>query len=795
MTDSLSRPWRPLPVVVVRTAGFPASWLAELRSGATVAALRDTDDDTLARAAYEAEVVLGSDAVIRRFRTEPGLRDAVQFANPGLWRILAPWTARRASTAAGWNTTDRQRVDTLTRMFQRYCAKNETTSHVGPITTARLCADRVGITIGSGVPRRHVRLSHWAAERLQASFLTGDDTAAHLWWRPRTAAGCQVSGGELRVARYDFAERHERFADAVTAVDRHRLSEVEARVLRSCDGSRSVADICREYEAEYGTPLVEAEAVGILRTLEGYGAVAIGPDLPYGVHDSIPLLRERAGAVGDQKAERHVEAVGSSLAALATAADEAGRAAAAAAVEAAFTAATGAAPYRAAGVTYGDRTVFNEDCDSEFGAMVLGQPVADLIERELAFVYDIFLVLPRARLRAQRRMMRAWFRRVFGVGATVTVADFVSACLRDDPELSAGHDAIESDVSEKAAALRDLLIPVGCGCSVHRCTDEAIAAARALADGPSPAVCNPDLMLAADGPEALARGEFLAVVGDLHAAEEGLSHSLFAPWVDAAMGGDGRLGEHVAEAYRPLLRPDEDLADVTHRHRSKHYARVPLPCLDVEVGDRSPLPARQRVRLHELMVSDTARGLRLHRPGSDRGLRLTSPPLYWQGVRARNPFAVFSFPQRVDGLPVPLDGRRRSLPRLVHGRVVLQRAMWGVPAAECHGGKDWYEGFRAVQRLRAAHGLPRHVFVKFPQEVKPLYCDLDSPLLVRQVSRLARAADDGGLVFSEMLPEPGSLWLTGSRGKVTSELRYAVFSGDDDLGTRERPGDAVREER
>ncbi|MER5432294.1 lantibiotic dehydratase [Streptomyces sp. NPDC002588] len=794
MTDSMSPPWRSLPVVVVRTAGFPASWLAELRSGATVAALQEADDDTLTRAAYEAEVVLGSGAVIRRFHAEPGLRDAVQFANPGLWRILAPWVERRTSTMDGWNTTDRQRTDTLTRMLQRYCAKNETTSHVGPITTAHLRSDRAGITIGSGTPRRHVRLSHWAAERLQASFLTDGDAAAHLWWRPRTSAGCHVSGGELCVVQYDFAKRHERFADAVTAVARHRLSEVEARVLRTCDGSRSVADICREYESEYGTPLGEADAVGILRTLEGYGAVATGPDLPYGVHDSISLLRERAAAVGDQKAERHVEAVESSLVALATAADETGRAAAAAAVETAFTAATGAAPYRAAGVTYGDRTVFNEDCDSEYGAMVLGQPVGELVERELAFVYDLFLVLPRARLQALQRMMREWFCRAFGVGASVTMAEFVSACLRDDLELSAGYDAIDSDMSERMARLRDLLAPVDCGCSVHRCTDEVIAAARALADSSTPAVCNPDLMLAAEGPEALARGEFLAVVGDLHAAEEGLSHSLFAPWVDAAMGGEGRLGEHVAEAYRPLLKPDEDLADVTHRHRSKHYARVHLPCLDIEAGDRSPLPAHQRVRLHELMVSDTSHGLRLHRPGSNRGLRLTSPPLYWQGVRARNPFAVFSFPQRVDGLPVPL-GERQFLPRLVHGRVVLQRAMWGVPAASCHGGKDWYEGFRAVQRLRAAHGLPRHVFVKFPQEVKPLYCDLDSPLLVRQVSHLARAADDGRLVFSEMLPEPGSLWLTSSRGKVTSELRYAVFSGNDAHETRERPGDAAQEER
>ncbi|MFJ8311047.1 MULTISPECIES: lantibiotic dehydratase [unclassified Streptomyces] len=789
MTESPLSPWLPLPAMVVRSAGFPASWLTELHSGETVAA-QHRKDDAAVRAAYDAEVVQTSAAVVRRFHEEPKLRDAVQFANPALWQRLGPWVDRRVSTPDGWRSADRQRTDLLTRMLQRYCAKNETTSHAGPITTAFLRADQAGVTCAPGLPRRHVRLSHWAAERLQVSFLTGA-VAAHHWWRPRATAGCYVSDGELSVVTYDFTQRHHRFSDAVIDAASHRLSQDEARVLRWCDGSRSVAGIRHQYEREYGTPLAEAAAVRVLRSLEDYGAVMTGPELPYGVHDAIPLLRQLTAEVGDQKAERHVEAVESALAALESAADERGRAAAAIAVQTAYTTATGQSPYRAAGVTNGDRTVFNEDCDSEYGVMALGRPIPDLVARELAFVYDIFLVLPRARLNASRRMMRAWFGGVFGAGASVPVADFVTACLRDDAQLSAGFDAIDSEMSAKAAHLKDLLTPAERTAREHHITEEAIANARALAGDPLPAVCNPDLMLAADGPDAVARGDFLAVVGDLHAAEEGLSHSLFAPWVDAAVG-EGTLGERVAAAYRPLLEPDEDLADVTHRHRSKTYARADLPCLDIEAADRSPLPARSRVRLHELIVNDTARGLRLHLPGSDRALRLTSPPLYWQGVRARNPFAVFSFPQRVDGLPVPLEDEG-YLPRLVHGRVVLQRAMWGLSAAACHG-KDWYAGFRAVQRLREEHGLPRHVFVKFPQEVKPLYCDLDSPLLVRQVSRMAKAAGDGRLVVSEMLPGPGSLWLTSTLGKVTSELRYAVFSSGGTHGPQgPRPGGAGQE--
>ncbi len=791
MIEAAAPPWRALRVLVVRSAGFPASWLAELGSGATVAALRRGDTAAEVGAVYEAEVAQTSASVIRRFHTEPELRDAVQFANPPLWRRMAPWLDRRVETMDAWRSADRQQTDTLTLMLQRYCAKNETVSHAGPITTAVFDPDRIGVMSTSVVPQRHPQLSPWAAEQLQTSFL-GDAATAHRWWRPRIAPGCRLTDSGLGVIAYDFSKRHQSFPDAVTGVFQFSIPVREARLLRLCDGSRPVGEIRRQYEAEYGESLPEAEAVAMLRWLAESGAVLTGPELPYGGMDTLQPLRRLVAEVGDRDAERHLDSVGAALSGLAAAVGEPDRAAAITALETAFTAATSDSLYRAAGVTYGDRTIYNEDCDSEHGDMVLGQPLCDVIERDLAFVYDIFLMLPRARLRAVRRMMQHWFRDVFGVGAHVPVHDFVTACLRHDASLTAGYDEVESLLAVKQAALEQLLAPVDSTEPVHHIDDDAIAAACALAGEALPAVCNPDLMLCTDSPDGLVRGDFMAVVGDLHAAEEGLSHGLFAPWVAEACP-DIELSAHVADAYRMILGEDEDLADVTHRHRNKSYARVDLPCLDIEAADRSPRPADSRARLHELMVSDSPRGLRLHLSNSDRSLRLTSPPLYWQGVRARNPFAVFSFPQRVDGLPLPL-GARRHLPRLVRGRVVLQRAMWALPAAEFHD-RDWHRGFLAVQRLRERERLPRHIFVKFPQELKPIYCDLDSPLLVRQVSRLARAAGNGRLVLSEMLPGPDQLWLTGNRGKVTSELRYAVFSADRTDMVRERALDSGQKEK
>jgi hypothetical protein len=778
---AVDRPWRRLPIVIVRSAGYPFGWLDELGTGATAAAFasgRDADAPAV-RAVYQGEIRASSTALITRFCTEPGLRDAVQFSNARLWRVIGPWLNRRAGSSDGWRSADRQRVDTLTLLLQRFCAKNDTTSHFGPITTGTWADDRTGVDFIAREPRRHTRLSRWAAERLLD--LIADVDGAHVLWRPRRAPGCSVRHGELRVVDYDFAAGHRRFASAVAARSVRELSDAQARVLQLCDGQRSVDDIRAAYEAAAGRPLPVADAVAIVRGLADWGAVRPGPEIPYGLHNALPVLREFAAQLGNPALLRDLDRLGAALARLETATDEAGRSVAISNVDETFAAVTADQPYRAAGATYGDRTVFNEDCDSEHGHMLLGQPLDKLVERDLSSVYDTFMLLPRARFLAERRMLRTWFTATFPPNGSVPVHEFVTACLRDERTLTAHYDEIDREIQRLGAKLTALLFPEEQATSPYAISDDAVDAMRELLDVDVPVVCNPDLMIAADGVAALARGDYLAVVGDLHATEEGLSHGMFTPWAESALG-EGEFARLLMAAYREILEPDEDLADVTHRHRNKHFTRLDLPWVDIEACDRSPKGPASRVRLHDLVITTGPRGLRLHLPSSERGLRLTAPPLFWQGLR-RNPFAVFSFPQRTEGLPVPLGGRRH-LPRLVRSNVVLQREMWALPASRFHGlrSADWFAGFAAVQQTRRDYGLPRHAYVTLPQEMKPIYCDLDSPLLVRQLSRLARAAGDGDLVLTEMLPAPHQLWLIGRRGAVTGELRYAVFSPSTEAG-------------
>ena len=75
-----------------------------------------------------------------------------------------------------------------------------------------------------------------------------------------------------------------------------------------------------------------------------------------------------------------------------------------------------------------------------------------------------------------------------------------------------------------------------------------------------------------------------------------------------------------------------------------------------------------------------------------------------------------------------------------------------------------------VRAFVAQHQLPRRVFVRSPEEVKPVYVDWEAPVLVEMLARLARQAP--WISCSEMLPGPEGLWLGGPDGaRFVCELR------------------------
>ncbi|MDQ3198729.1 MAG: lantibiotic dehydratase family protein [Verrucomicrobiota bacterium] len=130
----------------------------------------------------------------------------------------------------------------------------------------------------------------------------------------------------------------------------------------------------------------------------------------------------------------------------------------------------------------------------------------------------------------------------------------------------------------------------------------------------------------------------------------------------------------------------------------------------------------------------------------------------------------------------------RHTPRLRCGKVVVQRRSWTVALEELGHGD--FTGISralvvAVERLREAHELPRHVYIRPTEQAlrrsgvegrdkdtKPVYIDLESYLFLEIFHRWLVKA--GELEVTEMLPTPDQLLWQEPDGRRTFELRTQI---------------------
>jgi len=824
-------PWRTASVAVMRMAGFPFCWLDQLSAPGTVAAatrlrranahvdslaglaqssdLRrqaETSTDrhllsamhrgrapragedglspqfggllhrfTLALAERDAaeqeyERCYSSDRnrssawLITTFRGRPALRDMLLVSNEDAYPRLVGWLDTVPADPATWRKKDRNNVGTLVRYLQRVCAKNDTTSHFGPLATARLASDDAGVHWTPAPLARRTMLSRWAAEAVGRRLAENPATWPVL--RPRRAPGATLAGDLLRIVQLHQARSPRTIRDAMTITEPVRLEPGLVALYWLCDGELTVQDI----SLRAGSDL--AATMSGLRRLEETGAVHIGPELPYGEEDALSHLAGRLGAV---------PAAAQACAELAAAVSDLGaapaddRTAALGRLGSLFTRLTGVEARRGHSGFYSDRSVFHEHCLGFAGNLVLGEPLVTRMRRELGLLYDMFLLRPRWRLDLERGFLHEWFTGRFGSQAQVPLVRYLEAFLAGLDELEPGYKLIDERIAGIADAMEQALLPPhGDPRHVYRVDRRAIEQLVQRSTLAEPAICNPDLMIAARSAPGLADGAFRLVIGDLHAMDDHLSHGSIAPFVHAAFP---HYRHEMLDLYRSLLRPGEELADVTQCHLNKTFPRIEPGCLDIEAHDRSGRPAARRLRLADLTVRADRDRLTLRTPDG-RSLRLMVPPLAWP-MQDHNPFSVFAFPADTDGAAVHGPGRVH-LPRIEVGDVVLQRELWRVPAGQLASATVAEEpaAFLRVRELAARSGLPRHVFYTGLGEPKPVYCDLDSPLLVRQLTRAAATAGtDETVTLSEMLPGPDDLWLRDEEGARTCEIRYAVFNG------------------
>jgi hypothetical protein len=289
---------------------------------------------------------------------------------------------------------------------------------------------------------------------------------------------------------------------------------------------------------------------------------------------------------------------------------------------------------------------------------------------------------------------------------------------------------------------------------------------------------SPDLLVAAAGVEALRRGDYQVVLGEIHLAVNTIDLNVFLP---QHPDPERLRAEIEADLPEPSIIPslpkiwreaeiDKALGFVPPAITGRLELALQSPkdfYLQI-VPDPADVPASQTLPIADMVVEPGEGGL------------VVGP----RDGRIR--FDVIEFFQLILKLLVVKTFKilppAAHTPRITVDRLVLTRESWSLPVAElafAHAATP--EGRFAGARLWArGHGMPRFVFYKAPPERKPLYLDFDSPLSVEIFAKVARqAVVHGGLepsiAVSEMLPEPDRAWVPDAQGnRYTSELRLVA---------------------
>ncbi len=745
--------------VLLRTAGFPVTGLAGFAAPDCAAVADrhlagDVTDEVFRKAHHEA-----TEAAAERvceIAADPLFREAVTWQNPDVLVALDGLVAQ--GPRGPRNVRRRGRENVVAGYWQRYTAKTETIGFVGPVCWGRVEAEgpgATGVTVrpGSGLVReRRVYLEYWAlaayADRLAA------DPLVRRWFAPVLGPHLTLDGRHvLRPAR------------SPAPVSAH-----EAAALARCDGTRPAVAVVAELVADTDSGVRrETDGYLLLANLAERGLLRWDADLPQGFHAE-HALRGRLTVIGDPTVRAAALA---GLDRLTTAkervaGDPATLAAALSTVDTEFTALTGLAPRRRPGQVYAGRALCHEETVRDLD-IVVGRHVLDALAPALALPLRAARWLTVALADAYREALRELSAELRADGGPVRLADLWF--LAQGALFGAGErpvDAVAREFADRWARVLGLAdVPAGTRRLTYTADELAPAVAAGFAaarpGGSAGRVHSPDLQLGATSVEAIARGEFVAVLGELHAAWPTFDAALFTGGhPDMARLRDALAADLGPHRVRPLYPLDYPRTGGRLTHSLAGPTDHWLAFADAPGADRDRLlPATAAV------VSE-----------NDSALIVTGPDgRTWPLLEV---FSALVSMHAAEAFKVMTD--RPHTPRITVDRLVLARETWRTTAADTGlvAGTDPAGRYLAVRRWRAALDLPERVFVRVATELKPSYVDLTSPLYANRLCLLVRAAERAaggaaGVVVTELLPTPEQAWVPDAHGRrYVSELRLQV---------------------
>ncbi|WP_437573330.1 lantibiotic dehydratase [Sorangium sp. So ce887] len=694
---------------------------------------------------------LRAGAALRAAARSPRFREALVWQNRRALRTGVDSLLRQSDGATDFKT--RQNEALVASYLQRYAAKNDSIGFFGPVGWGRFGAGAaVSLAPGRGLlATRQVYFEHWGIDALAGRLAEDPALRPHL--APRRMPTVRVDGTTLF---YPIGRRTE-------------LPAALARLLGACDGETSARAIAEELCGEPELELSGHEEVyELLSALAGKHLLVWTLELPPGDPHPERTLRRLIERV-DEPALRaealsaldEMERGRSGIAA--AAGDAAALDEAMGALEASFARLTATEGVRRAGQAYAGRTLVYEDCRRDV-ELSLGPELLDRLGPPLSLILQSARWYTHAVAQRYRDIVRRAYRELLPQ-ATGTAVGYLELFRRIEPHLASHQAEGTATVREVVDELRARwarLLRVAPG--ERRVERRAAELERAVGDvfaaphpgWPGARFHSPDVLLAARGLDAIRRGEYLLVLGEVHAGWNTFSVPVFIDQHPRPEALFRALEVDLPRVRVAQVEPKEQATRVYQALVSRHD-------LELEVGStRSRRPRAQVLEAGSLVVEETEEGQLVVR--DLEGRHRFDIIAFLEGYLLLDSMAHF-------GLVSPAP----HTPRITIDHLVVARETWRCAAGELGFAlaEDPIQRFVGARRFAMSRGLPRFVFVKVPEEPKPCYVDLESSVYVESFAKLVRKAS--AVSISEMLPSLDETWLVDAEGRAyTSELRMVA---------------------
>lgn len=696
-------------------------------------------------------------ATIRGIAERPAFREALVWQNRAAVRTAIDPLMRDMARGGVRSSRQRQHEELVASYWQRYCAKNDTIGFFGPVGWASFVSDGTPVLVRPGtqlVTARKVYWEAWAIEALGDAIENKYDV--RQWIAP-------IAMPFIRVGNTVFY--HPAFGPV-------RISSREAALIRACNGRDTAVQIAEGIlRLPAGRGLAQGDVYRILNDLAAKGIIFWKFNIPMGPSPELALQaalqRIEDAEVRRSATEMFQELESARLAVEASAGNPRELNEAFDRLEQVFSSTTGSAAIRNQGRIYAGRTLVYEDCRRD-AEILLGPELLRCIAAPLSLLLDSSRWLSEqiAGIYGQKSIE---IHREFVRSTGNKAVDAAQLWAKGMPLFFERSSEIVTPLQLEFQRKWDTVLQTGkVSGSMQYSSDELReqVAQEFPAKGPGWTAAryhSPDIMIAADGEEAIRQGDYLLVMGEMHVTKNTLDASLF-------------VNQHP--------HPDQLLSAV---ETDLNLQVAPIPSKGEEMGCRTTpsLVGRNSLRLEYLPDSFAT--------DRDRAIPLSSITLENENdqliARTRDGRIRMNWIDLVGPLLSTLvidcfkiSAPRAHTPRIAIDRLVIKRESWcfAPSALEFAVRSTQAERFQGARDLARRHGIPRFAFFKVPVEAKPAYVDFESPILVEIFAKMIRRTLDAGLVdgrvdISEMLPRPDQAWLSDANGeKYTSELRIVA---------------------